>query len=563
MEYDLVIRNGRVIDGSGLPSFVADVGIRDDRVIKVGRIRDRAQSELDAEGSVVCPGFIDGHTHLDAQIFWDPMATPSSSHGVTSVVMGNCGFSLAPIQQGQQELVIRDLERAEDIPRSALDSIGWQWQSFADFLDVVDELPKGINVAANVGHSALRTSVMGERAYGDSATDDDLLAMGTELKGAIEAGAIGLTTTRNEHHETSDGRPVASRFSSSRELEQLVSLLGKSGKGLLEITPQAGFFSTFDPERSTAHSALQRLAISSGVPITFPVRPIEPDIPSSLQLLDKTAEQGGKMIGQTHSRGIGMVLSFEAHLPFDGLPEWSRVRSEPLERQKVLLKDENIRARLVAEAHQASYGVRVGPSGLKPRFDEISVFDHATKMGTSISDLAILNQEDPVLTMIRLGLASEFKQLFLQPIHSYSRQRLLEALKHQRTVMTFSDAGAHISQISDCSIQTYFLAHWVREEQEFSLEEAVRMLTLVPAQTWGLSDRGVVREGCIADVNIFNPDHIGPKLPKVVHDVPGGGIRFWQGAEGISATIVAGQVVCRDGQPTGALPGRLLRRNGR
>ncbi len=560
MTHDLVIRGGRVIDGSGMPEYRADVAVDDGRIVAVGRVHERGREEIDAEGHVVTPGFIDGHTHMDAQVFWDQLGTSSCWHGVSTVVMGNCGFTLAPVNTGAEALVVRNLERAEDIAPAALAAgINWSWQSFREYLDAVDRVPKAINYAANVGHSALRTWAMGEEAFERTASDDELAAMEGELRDAMDAGAIGFTTSQSDQHETSDNRPVASRLASFDETRRLVEVMGELGTGIFEITPSPKSGSPDPDVREEYRAWLRDLAVETGVPITFGLGAVKPRCYEQLDLIDSTAAAGGRMFGQTHSRGVSVVLSFKTTLPFDRLAEWAEVRRLPLDEQQIALKDPAVRARLVHAAHHGDYGRPIGAEARKPNFEIVSVFRQPVPPNPTVADLARERGVDPVELMIDLALETNFEQFFVQPLTHSEPEDLKAVMKHPRTVMTFSDSGAHVSQIVDCSIQTHLLAHWVRDRQDFTLEEAVRMLTLVPAMAWEFADRGLVREGLIADLNVFDPDCVGPAMPTLEHDLPGGARRLIQRATGFRATVVRGQVVLRDGAHTGALPGALLR----
>src|SRR5579859_83078 len=557
--YDLVIRNGTVVDGSGRPPERGDVGVKDGRVAAIGRIDGGGEEEIDAEGHVVTPGFIDGHTHMDAQLFWDPYGTCSCWHGITTVVMGHCGFTLAPARSDQRALVVRNLERAEDIsPLAMAQGIDWTWQTFAEYLDAVDAAPKALNYAANVGHSALRTWAMGERAFEQTASDDDLEVMERELRDAIQAGAIGFTTSRSDQHETSDNRPVASRLASWEEVQRLVGAMGEVGGGVFQLTPEPAGGSRDPDVRNEWYGRLRDLAVESGVALSIPVGPT-PMGRDSLEWIDATVAAGGRMFGLTHSRGISVLLSFKTRLPFDVLAAWKEVRSLPLDEQKRALRDPSLRDRLVKAAHEGDYGRPIGAEARKPRYDQIQVLERPVPPNATVAERARQRRVDPVELMIDLALETDFDQFFLQPLFPWDPDDVLAVMKHPRTVMTFSDSGAHVSQIADCSIQTHLLAHWVRDRQAITLEEAVRMLTSAPAEAWGFADRGLLREGNVADINVFDPDRVGPELPTVVSDLPGGAKRLKQKATGFLATVVGGEVVLRDGKHTGALPGRLLR----
>ena len=563
MQYDLLIKNGTLIDGSGLPRFRADVGISHGKIAAIGRIRDGAHEVIDAEGHVVAPGFVDAHTHMDAQVFWDPLGTCSCWHGVTSVVMGNCGFSLAPCAEQDKLLVMRNLERAEDIAPEAMEAgIAWSWTTYPEYLDAVEALPKGINYAAYIGHSALRTHVMGERAFTHQASPTDLEAMQRELRAAIQAGAIGLSTSRTHNHQTPDGQPVASRLATWAEVRQLVGVMGELNAGVFEIANEDA---RFDPERIDEYlGRLKALAVDTGVPVTFGMFSSR-QAPNMWQpffaLADETAAAGGRMFIQVHSRPLNVVLSFETATPFDTLPVWSDIRKLPLAAQEAALRDPETRRKLIAAVHHGPRNPHKGV-GAEPRaanFKWLFVMDSATPPYRSIAEIAEERQQDPVAVFIDLALEQGLKQFFLQPLVNHNQEHVLAMMRHPRSVITFSDSGAHVSQIMDSSLQTHVLGHWVRDKQALTLEEAVRQLSFVPASHWGLSGRGLLREGWNADVVIFDPQTVAPQLPEVVYDLPAGARRLKQQASGFLATVVNGETVLRHNEHTGALPGRLLR----
>jgi N-acyl-D-amino-acid deacylase len=565
MAFDLVIKNGVVIDGSGLPRYRADVGVRDGRIASIGRIRERARQVIDAEGRVVAPGFIDGHTHMDAQIFWDPLGTCSCWHGITSVVMGNCGFTLAPCADKDKQLVMRNLERAEDISADAMNvGIEWSWTTYREYLDTLERLPKGINYSGYLGHSALRTYVMGERAFDGPATEDDLRAMEAELRDAIQAGAIGFTTSRSPSHETPDRRPVASRMATWDEVRRLVGVLGDLNAGIFELAGEnVDRSGKVDPQlRRDYHVRLRDLAVETGRPITFGLfsRKDAPGVYKDyVNLLEETAAAGGRMFAQVHSRALSAVLSFRTQTPFDKMPVWREIRALPLAEQKVKFRDPALRSKLVEAARARFEGQPRGTEARPAVFDWIFVMERVHGVHRSVAEIARARNCDPVEAMIDLGVETDFNVFFLQPIANEDQDIALELMRLPRAVVTFSDSGAHVSQLMDSSLQTHLLAYWVRERQAFTLEDAVRMLTLVPATQWGFADRGLLREGLAADLVVFDPDTIAAELPEVVHDLPAGAKRLVQRCRGVAATVVNGEVLLKDGQHTGALPGQLLR----
>jgi N-acyl-D-aspartate/D-glutamate deacylase len=563
MAYDILIRNGTIIDGSGLPRYRADVGIADGRIVCIGKAQDSARETIDADGHVVAPGFIDAHTHMDAQVFWDALGTCSCWHGVTSVVMGNCGFSLAPCEEKDKLLVMRNLERAEDISPEAMQAgIKWSWSSFPEYLDAVDRLPKGINYSAYVGHSALRTYVMGERAFDQEASSEELAAMKSELHAAIRAGAAGFTTSRSRAHQTPDGRPVASRLAGWEEVKQLVGVMGELGAGVFEIARED---IDRDPDRMRDYiGRLKSLAVSTGVPTTFGVtysRKAPHTWRPMFEMVDDTNAAGGKMLVQGHSRSISTLLSFETRTPFDKADLWRDIRKLPLERQEAALRDPELRTKLIEAAHERirSREETVGAEPRRPEFDWIFVLDKPLPPYRSIGEIAREQNKDPVETMIDLAMEKHLRLFFQQPLVNEDQDVVLAMMRHPRSVVTFSDSGAHVSQIMDSSIQTHLLSYWVRERQALTLEQAIRKITFELACFWGLKGRGLIREGNVADVVVFDSDRVAPQMPSLAYDLPAGARRLKQKAQGILATIVNGQVLLRHNEHTGALPGRLLR----
>jgi N-acyl-D-aspartate/D-glutamate deacylase len=476
--------------------------------------------------------------------------------------MGNCGFSLAPAPEIQRPLVVRNLERAEDIPPAAMaEGIRWSWDGFRGYLDAVDHLDKGINYAAYVGHSALRTYVMGEKAFEQAADGDALAAMEHELRDALYAGAIGLSTSRSDNHLTADDRPVASRLAEWSEVAHLVGVMGELGTGVFELALEPEFSVRDAETRHQALARLRRLAVDTRVPVTFGVlaAPDEAIWREKLDCLDRTAAEGGRMFAQTHCRSISLLLSFKTRLPFDRLPEWAEIRSLPLEEQAHLLRRPELRQRLVDAATEGNYGRAVGADTRPPRYDRIYVLQRPHGVNPTVEELAQASGRNPVDVMIDLALESGFDQFFQQFVVKPDREAIESMMRHPRTVMTFSDSGAHVSQIMDSSIHTDLLAEWVREREVFTLEEAVRMISYVPAALWGFSDRGLLREGMVADLNVLDPGTVAPELPQVVEDLPAGARRLVQKSRGIKTTIVSGQPVLVGCEPTGNWPGRLLR----
>jgi N-acyl-D-aspartate/D-glutamate deacylase len=565
---DLIVRGGDLIDGTGAARRRADVGVDEGRIVEIGDLSGRvAQSTVEAEGHVVTPGFIDAHTHMDAQIAWDPLGESSCFHGVTTALMGNCGFTLAPARSTERHLVVRNLERAEDIAAEAMEAgIDWSWETFPEYLDFVEGTPKGINYGCQIGHSALRTWAMGERAFEQESNGDDLACMVAELEGAMHAGAFGLSTSVSPSHATSDDRPVASRIANWSEIEALVSAMGRAGGGAFELAHHPDIRSV-DPElRETYIQRLVDIGVGSGAMVTFGLlafgaedhlwRPI-------VELLDRINQAGGRSWGQVHTRQFGILISFATRLPFDGLPEWRELRSMSVEKQAAALRDPDKRRRLIEIADNGDYGKAIGAEARPPVWDSIFPLETALPPFRSIQSIAAERGASPMDVFLDLALEGGLRGFFMQSVANQDQTRVLELMRHPFAIPTFSDSGAHVSQIMDSSLQTHLLAHWVRGEGAFGLEETIHRLTQLPAQAWEISDRGLLAEGMAADINIFDPDTIAPDMPELRHDLPGGAPRLRQTASGFLATIVNGSVLLDRGEPTGQVPGRLLRRTPR
>jgi N-acyl-D-aspartate/D-glutamate deacylase len=560
MSYDLVIKNGTVIDGSGLPRYRADVGVKDGKIARIGRISAPAEETIDAEGHVVTPGFVDGHTHMDAQIFWDQLGSCSCYHGVTSVVMGNCGFTLAPCRDSEVDFVFRNLERAEDIAREAmLAGIDWRWETFPEFLDVLDTLPKGINYAGYVGHSALRTYVMGERAFEDEASEDEMATMVRLVQEAVKAGAIGFSTSRSPSHMTADDRLVASRVAPFSEIQAIVRGMGTLDAGIFQLAMERG---DLDHLRKF-YQSLVDLSAETGRPVTFGSlsrRGYPGQWRALYDIIEQGNRSGARLFTQVHSREINTIVSFETATPFDTMDVWRDVRALPLDQQKKALRDPETRRKLVESATRGNSGRKaVGAEAKPPEWQYFYVMDRIQRPHRSVADVAKQRGTQPIEAMIDLSLEHDLKLFFRQPLANENQDDALELMKNPNTCVTFSDSGAHVSQIMDSSLQTHLLSHWVREKQAFTLEEAVKMITYDTSTRWGFHDRGLLREGLAADIVVLDPDRVAPRMPEVVNDLPAGARRLKQYADGIKATVVNGATVLKNNEHTGALTGRVLR----
>jgi N-acyl-D-aspartate/D-glutamate deacylase len=570
MSLDLLIRNGTIVDGSGAARYSGDVGVRGGRIVEIGRLRSAAERVIDADGLVVAPGFVDGHTHMDAQVAWDPIGSCSCWHGVTTVIMGNCGFALAPCRPEEREWFARCLTAVEDIPTEAmLSGIDWTWETFPEYLATVDRLPKAINYGAYIGHSALRMYVMGKRALHETATEEDLTRMAAAVREAIRAGAMGFSSSRSTTHVTPDNTPVASRIADWSEVDRLVGAMGELGAGIFQVGPDI----SGGPAQRVFLARLKRVALESGRPVMFGTissRQGEDPNPWTYQLeyLDECAAAGARVWGQTTTRSINAIFSLKSYLPFDVLPAWRELRRLPLAEQKRRLADPATRRQLVAEEARMRPRDNVFQGGgaattdpRKPDYDNLYAMKDVEWNDPTVAQLAAARGQHPVDVMIDLALANE-NQVFVQPLVNEHPDHVLGMLKHPRTLATFSDSGAHVCQEMGSSLQTHMLSYWVRAKGAFTLEEAVRKLSFDNAAAWGLADRGLLKAGYRADLVLFDAAQVRPAMPTVEADLPGGARRLVQKAEGIAATIVNGEVTLENGKPTGRLPGALLRGPG-
>jgi N-acyl-D-amino-acid deacylase len=564
---DLLIKNGTVVDGSGGARYRADVGVQDGHIVEIGRIRGSADKVIDAEGMIVSPGFIDGHTHMDAQVTWDPIGSCSCWHGVTTVMMGNCGFALAPCKPEEREWFAQCLEAVEDIPSDAIMAgVDWTWETFPEYLDAVERAPKGINYGAYIGHSALRMYVMGERALSERATEDDVVKMAAAVTEAVKAGAVGFSTSLSTTHSTPAGLPVASRYADWSEIDRLVGAMTDLNAGIFQVGPDVSSGSA----QKDFFKELQRVALESGRPVMFGTIATQmADDPTSWQfqteMIDDTVAKGGRMYGQSSTRPISVIFSLKSNLPFDVLPRWKEIRSLPIAEQQQRLADPDTRKQLIAEeATMRPRGAEFQGGGdattnpMRPDYENLLAMKGVDWNDPSVAELARQRNTGPVETMIDLMLGNE-DQMFIQPIVNVNKDDVQGMLKHPRTLATFSDSGAHVCQEMGSSLQTHMLSYWVRDRQAFTLEEAVRMLTFDNASAWELPNRGLIRTGYAADLVVFDADTIKPQMPTVVQDLPGGAKRLVQKADGIAATVVNGKVAFENGVSTGDYAGQLLK----
>ncbi|WCO67500.1 amidohydrolase family protein [Iamia majanohamensis] len=562
MAHDLVITGGTVVDGTGAPGRRADVAVDGDRITAVGEVdAGGAGRVIDAEGRTVTPGFVDLHSHLDAQIGWDPLMSSSCYHGVTSVVMGNCGMTFAPVRPGQAEVLAGLMESVEDIPASSiLDGLDWGWESYADYLDAIDGVPKGINAGGYVGDVALRTYVAGdascERDFG--LTDDQQAEMTRLVGEAVEAGAFGYSISRSLTHRTPDGRSVPGTWANPTEFVRTATALRALGRGAVECAPryneEDGSSSRVDEEMAW----IAEVSRTSGRPFSFnlmQMRSMGDHYRRVLELAEQANAEGAQLRPQTTPRAIGVLFSLAASSLVDDLPGFQAARELDLGGRLAAIRDPELRARLVEEGRdkpvepfQRMYLMRPDPG---------AVYEYGE--GDSIAAQAAARGMTPIEHYLDVLDETDGQAVVNWPVLNEDFDAISELLASPVTIMGLADAGAHATQIMDASQPTFFLSHWVRDRGELTLEDAVRRLTSDTASFIGFKDRGVLRPGAYADVNVLDLDAMWLPLPEIVHDFPGGAPRFVQRATGIDHTIVNGVPFLEGGEHTGGLGGRLLR----
>jgi N-acyl-D-amino-acid deacylase len=558
--HDLVIRAGTVVDGTGAPPFAADVAVDGDRITAIGALGDGGRTEIDARGAYVTPGFVDVHTHLDAQVAWDPDSRSSCWHGVTSVVLGNCGVTFAPVRRGQERWLAELMESVEDIPAdSILEGLAWDWETYGEYLAAIDAMPKGLNVGGMVGHCAVRHYAMGERSLDETpATDDDIATMCELVDEAMGAGALGFSTSRTLLHRVPDGRPVPGTWADERELLAIADVLGRRGTGVYEVAPRferPG--AQYESTRAEVHW-MAEINRRTGRPVTFGLAQSNagPELYRKiLEFVDDEGEQGGELRPQTTARGIGLLFGLQHRTFFDRAPAWTALQALPLDARLAALRDPARRAELL-EAAEAN----------TPPLDWRGVYvlthDHVDYSGdpaTSLLTAAEARGESIAEAFIRLSLDSEGRALFNYPFLNQRMDAVEELLDHPRMAIGLGDSGAHVGLIMDASLPTWFLLHWVRDRRKFEIAHAIRRMTSDTAALFGIPDRGVLRPGNFADVNVIDLDALSLHLPEYVHDFPAGAGRYVQSADGYRATIVNGAVFVEDGEPTGNHAGRTLR----
>lgn len=557
---DYLIKGGTVIDGSGRPARVADIAITGDRITAIGDIDESAESVLDATGLMVCPGFIDPHTHYDAQLHWDGFATPSSYHGVTSVMGGNCGFTLAPLQPGDGPYIQRMMARVEGMPLEALSTgIEWTWTEFGEFLDKLDG-QIAINAGFLVGHCALRRYVLGEEATQREATPEELDAMVRLLHDALEAGGMGLSTTRSSTHSDGDGNPVASRMASEAELLELCKVVSEHEGTTLEAIVE-GCLSGFSDEEVELLSDMSRLADR---PLNWNV--LTPDaskperIEQQLRPSVRAREVGGRVVALTMPVHAEMNMSFANFCSLWLIPTWSDILSLPIEEKTAKLRDPAVREQMVAASHGTVFQRRTEFEGYTIG-DTVSP-ENKVLEGRRVSDIAAETGMDAFGALVEVLVRDEYKTV-LWPAPSLDSDAdwamRAELWGHDDVLIGGSDAGAHLDRMLGSIYPTRFLADTLRGRKLISLERCVQLMTTIPAGLFGMRDRGELREGAYADVVVFDPETVDSQPTRRVFDLPGGCLRLTAESVGVVRVLVNGVEAIRDGVPTGSRSGVLMR----
>jgi N-acyl-D-amino-acid deacylase len=540
--HDIVIRGGSIVDGTGSEPVPGDLAIEDGLIVAVGKVEQKGKQEIDATGQMVTPGFVDIHTHLDAQIGWDPDMTPVSWHGVTTALIGNCGVTFAPCKPQDRELLAGMMETVEDIPKAAiLSGLSWDWEQYDEYLDSIARLGTAVNVAGLIGHSAVRYYVMGERAVEDQATEVEKRQMAEIVGTALERGAFGFSTNRYEPHKGPDGRSIPGTFADVSELTEIARAVGPR-KGLMQAVG-----ADFEVLKAIADAADNRVLFSYGT------GPDEGAGRRSAAALDELCK-GRNITAISHVRGSGYMFGLQSGLPFQG-ETWRKVAGLDFDGRLAAINDEETVAALIDEA-RAPDGTRI-PAERVFYLGSGATPDYASAV--SLKAMAEAAGEHWIETFIRLTRESGGRGLFNFRMFATSLKEQADLFKSKHIYPGLGDAGAHVSQIMDAGWSSFVLSHWTRETHEFTIGQAIQKMTSGPAEVIGLADRGLLKVGMKADVNVFDFDNVAELQPVLVHDFPHGAPRYIQKAKGFKATIVNGRVSLLDGELTGTRAGQVLR----
>jgi N-acyl-D-amino-acid deacylase len=562
---DLVIRNGRIIDGTGAPGFVGDLAIDDGKIVSVGGKAGPGRREIDASGLLMTPGWVDIHTHYDGQVAWDPYLSPSSWHGVTTLVMGNCGVGFAPVRRGKEAFLISMMDGVEDIPTETLTAgINFEWESFAEYLDALSRMKRVLDVGTHVPHCAVRAYVMGERgAENQPATAEDIARMAAVVRDGVKAGALGVSTSRTLVHRTRDKAYVPGTFAAIDEMLGIGRALGEAGHGVFEIISD---ISGDDADLEW----MARLSAETGRPISLAAlisRRSGMKMRGILEFIERSNAQGGRMVAQVAARPAASLMSLQSSVhPFSTHRSYRQLMAGLNHDERVArMRDPQVRAQILNDAPAVKEEQTLGMvAGFQHHFSLGDPPDYEPTADKSILERAKSSHRTPQEIAYDTLLERDGREIIYMPLayRNYSFDAILPQLANPNTVLSLSDGGAHCGVICDASMPTYLLTHWVRDRrrgERIPLEFAVKRQTHDTAQLYGLQDRGTLAPGMKADVNLIEFEQLRLHPPEMVFDLPANGRRFVQRADGYKFTIVSGEVTFEDGQPTGALPGKVVR----
>jgi N-acyl-D-amino-acid deacylase len=554
MAYDLIIRGGRVVDGSGLPSYVADVGVKDGKIAEIGRLKDSAARAIDASGLAVSPGFVDHHTHLDAQMLWDPYGTCEPQHGITTVVMGNCGLSLAPVKAGIEDAIVKSFVRVEAMPRIALEQgVKWNWQSYGEYLDNF-EGKVGINVGGLVGHIAVRHHVMDEDAVEREATGAEVQKMRGLIADAMEGGALGLSTNRNDRHMREDGKPVASRLADDEEFFALCDVLAERNGGVIETILGRNKVEHFKWYHELAKRTQRPILWQS-----LQHRWAEPNLwREQLEAVEPIFKAGYQAYGLSHTVPLVRHFTLKDCQIFDEFPVWKNLMFLPVEVRRQAFADPETRNKLradLADPRPTNFHRRWDI----PKVEKVCKPENQKYAGKTLEQLGKMRGQDPLDAFLDLALEENLETIFWNANNGGDWNAMGEILRSPYVLIGTSDAGAHVLFGADFGYGTILLGLWVRERRVMTLEQAIYKLTFHPASIFGLQGRGLLRPGYAADIAIFDPKTVHAEEPEWANDFPANSKRMVQRAIGMHYTIVNGTVIHEQGRMTGDLPGQVLR----
>ena len=556
MAYDLVVKNGRVVDGSGMPSFHGDVGVKNGKIVELGKLSGPATRVLDADGLVISPGFVDNHCHYDAQVTWDPLCSFSCYHGATTVIIGNCSLALAPVRPGAAERVSEFLSYVEAIPMDVLRTVDFSWETFPQYMDTLDGR-LGLNVGTLIGHSPIRHYVMGEESQGRAATADEIDAQREIVREAIMAGALGLSVSRSKGHFDPQGVLIPAAWATEEEIFALGDVLGELGTGIIQCSSgRVG---------EMKDRLMSRLSLATGRQIVYNSLLHSVRNPNEwmelMAVVDETSKTGVRAYPMCSPIAEEQHFTMRNCQVFRGIPSWHPILLASDEEKMRAYSDPEVRKKLHSEVVEWSVDV---PDAMARdwynwwRVDQPVLEKNMGLKGKTIAQISSEQGKGIIDTFLDLVVEENLDTAFIQAEVNVDKDAVTQILNYPKTIVGLSDGGAHVQFVTNYGYSTHFLGYWVREQQIMTLEKAVQRLTFEPASIFGIFDRGLLRPGMAADITIFDPETVGPLPGDVVEDFPAGGWRLRQLAKGIKCTIVNGEVLIEEGKHTGALPGRVI-----